>query len=204
MPTEIELKYRLDEDAAQQLLTSGRIGPFRLGPFQVKKVIDTYYDTPDRRVQRAGLALRFRQQETKPSALQLKSLTRGQGAWHARQEQHIPTDQPTHPHAWPDTDPARWLKTLLHDQPLQPLFTIHQTRHEAPVLDDQGHPFALLSLDQVRWLAGPRQEEAWELEIELQKAEDAPKLQALQQALAQLPSLQPQVESKYERGLRLL
>jgi inorganic triphosphatase YgiF len=95
------------------------------------------------------------------------------------------------------------LRKILGHRPLQPLFTIHQQRHEARVLDAAGAPFALLSLDEVRWQAGEREQQAWELEIELLSGGNEALLRALAETLRAMPGLPPQSLSKYERGLTL-
>ena len=203
MSTEIELKYALQDETARALLTQRRLAGYDLTPFETKSVVDVYYDTPDGRVARAGYALRFRRKNGN-SALQLKSLTPASGAWHQRRELHIPTERPTEPKRWPDTPEARRLRQILGNASLLPLFIIYQQRHEARVLDEGGTPFALLSLDQVRWQAGRRKEQAWELEIELLPGGDEQLLRALAEALQAMPGLHPQALSKYERGLALL
>ncbi len=203
MSTEIELKYRLDDALARRLLAQRRLGGYALTPFQLKQVVDAYYDTPDRRVARASYALRFRRKNGAAS-LQLKSLAPASGVWHRRRELHIPTEHPTEPARWPHTPEADMLRAIVGEQPLERLFTIHQQRHEARVLDEQGAPFALLSLDEVRWRAGQREDQAWELEIELLSHGDEASLRALAHALQSMPGLHPQTESKYERGLALL
>ncbi len=202
MAREIELKCQLDESTARAWLTARQVGPYRLGPMAIREVIDTYYDTPDARLARAGYALRYRRQHLQ-GELQVKSLTPATGAWHAREEWAIPTQDPTDPSAWPDTPEARTLRQWIGNAPLQPLFTIHQIRHQAPVLDDKNRVIAQFSLDQVHWQAGERKEMAWELELELQSSGDESQLQELQRILCQAPGLRPQSQSKYERGMAL-
>jgi inorganic triphosphatase YgiF len=203
MPVEIELKYSLDEAVARQLLTLRRLGAYALTPFDVKTVIDVYYDTSDRSIARTGYALRFRRKGDNAS-LQLKSLSPAAGSWHRRRELHISTPHPTEPERWPDTPEADFLREILGQRSLQSLFTIHQQRHEARVLDAAGAPLALLSLDEVRWQAGKREQRAWELEIELLPQGNEALLQALAEALRAMPGLHPQARSKYERGMALL
>lgn len=203
MTTEIELKYSLGDALARQLLARRRLAGHALTPFELKQVVDVYFDTPDARVAQAGYALRFRRKGNKAS-LQLKSLTPASGAWHQRRELHIATEHPIDPDRWPDTQETRFLREMLAGAPLHPLFTIHQQRHEARVLDETGAPFALLSLDDVRWQADQREERAWELEIELLPEGKEAALRRLAEALQSLPGLHPQAQSKYERGLALL
>ncbi len=203
MPLEIELKYSLGEDLAQRILSQRSLAGRALTPFVTKTVTDIYFDTPDARVARAGYALRFRRKGDKAS-LQLKSLTPATGAWHRRRELHIVTEHPTRPQRWPDTPAARLLREIVAEQPLRPLFTIHQQRHEARVLDETGLPFALLSLDEVRWQADEKERRAWELEIELLPQGDEASLRKLAAALQATPGLHPQAVSKYERGMILV
>lgn len=203
MSTETELKYHVDEALTQNLLSQRCLGYFELSPFRIREVTDVYYDTPDRRVAQAGWALRFRRQEGR-GFLELKSLTPAAGAWHERQELRIDTEHPTEPDRWPQTPEAAFLREIIGDQPLESLFTLHQTRHEAQLLDGSDKPFALLSLDKVHWQAGERQAQAWELEIELREGVSPARLVALADYLKSMPGLKPQTVSKYERGLALL
>ena len=203
MSTEIELKYRLDDNLARTLLRERRLAGYELTPFVLTTVVDAYYDTPDSRVASAGYALRFRRKGSR-AELQLKSLTPAAGAWHRRQELHIPTTDPQHPQNWPHTPAARFLREMLGDRPLRPLFTIYQQRHQARVLAKSGEPFGELSLDLVRWEAGGRSKQAWEMEIELLPEGDETELWALAQALQNIQGLHPQPTSKYEQGIALL
>ena len=203
MYTEIELKYSLDEATARDILERQQLGSWRLGPFTTEVVADEYYDTPDGRVARAGYALRFRQNDAK-RMLQLKSLTPAAGALHRRREIYLPTTAPTSPKKWPDGPEKRFLLTMLDNHPLVSLFGIHQRRHVASVLDESERPFALLSLDEVRWRVGERERRAWELEVELLPQGDEARLRALARDLSTIPGLHPQPMSKYQRGRMLL
>ena len=203
MSTEIELKYRLDENLAQQLLRQRHLGPYALTTFSATGITDSYLDTPEKHLARSGYALRLRRKKN-DAALQLKSLSPATGALHRRRELIIPDAQDANPDHWPVSPETRFLRQLSGGQPLQELFTIHQKRHEANVLDEQGLPFALLSLDEVIWMAGKKKASAWEMEIELLPEGDESKLLKLADELQKEGAMHPQIKSKFERGLALL
>ncbi len=200
---EIEWKYRLPDAAdlvALRQLT--RFGPFAVGAFRLRELTDTYYDTVDHRLRAAGYALRHRRTET-GSVVQLKALGGSDGPIHRRAEFEFTTDQPEQPVTWP-AGPARdRVLAAVGDEPLQPVLVIAQTRHEAPLQEEDG-VVATLSLDQVRWQVGDRWEEGWEIEVELAKEADDSLLARLSPAPIEALGGKPESRSKYERGLALL
>ncbi len=197
---EIEWKYWIpDAEVLQRLLQAQQLGPYAIGAFQTGRVVDTYYDTPDRSFAAAGYAFRYRQMGEE-SVVQLKTLTPPQDGVHRRVELHLQTDEPALPANWPP-GPARDLVfRTLQDQLLAQLFRIEQLRHVAPLSGPAG-PIAELSLDEVRWVSAGRDCEAFELEIELGEGEDDQALFAVTNELETVWQLLPQSRSKYERGL---
>lgn len=197
---ELEWKYWIpDAEVLQRLLQAQQLGPYAIGAFQTRRVIDTYYDTPDRSFAAAGYAFRYRQTGGE-SVVQLKTLTPPQDGVHRRVELHVQTEEPASPANWPP-GPARDLVfRTLQDQLLAPLFRIEQLRHVAPLLGAAG-PIAELSLDEVRWVSAGRDCQGFELEIELGEGEDDQAFIAVAVELEKVWQLLPQSRSKYERGL---
>jgi inorganic triphosphatase YgiF len=58
---ELELKLRLDEPSAARLGRSALVRNHRLAPGRTALQVSTYFDTPDRQLEGAGLSLRVRQ-----------------------------------------------------------------------------------------------------------------------------------------------
>ncbi len=198
---ETERKYRVpDAEVMERLLQLQQVGSYAVGAFRTCHVVDTYYDTPERSFAAAGYAFRFRQSD-REQTVHLKSLTPpSEEGVHRRVELHAATGQPELPSAWPE-GPARHLALeTLGDQNLAPLFRIEQVRHIAP-LSAADKQAAEMSLDEVRWLTGERDCRAIELEIELCQGQGEWDLEAVTVELATIWQLQPELRSKYERGL---
>ncbi|MEM1383181.1 MAG: CHAD domain-containing protein [Pseudomonadota bacterium] len=58
--TEIELKFLLDEATEKRLRRAGSVGDIGAGPASTTTLVTIYYDTAERALQRAGIALRLR------------------------------------------------------------------------------------------------------------------------------------------------
>jgi len=197
---EIEWKFWIpDAEVLQRLLQAQQLGPYALGAFQTRGVVDTYYDTPDRSFAAAGYAFRYRQMGDE-SVVHLKTLTPPQDGVHRRVELHAQTNEPALPATWPPGPARDLVLRTLQDQLLVQLFRIEQLRHVASLLGAAG-PIAELSLDEVRWVNAGRECQASELEIELGEGEDDQALLAVTAELETVWQLLPQSSSKYERGL---
>ena len=59
-PVEIELKLSIDPTAAAALRAHPALRALARGRARTASVVSTYYDTPDQRLKRAGVALRLR------------------------------------------------------------------------------------------------------------------------------------------------
>ena len=111
----------------------------------------------------------------------------------------------------PDDDPATWPAGELRERalaitggaPLQPLLTIHTARHNIAVTLG-GREVAQISLDDATIAAGGRTQPLRELEVELHGDGTLADLDALCAALNEHFPLQPENQSKLERGLVLL
>ncbi len=178
------------------------LGEFALSAGQEVDVHDTYQDTPSRTLLAAGWALRTRERAGE-ILLTLKSLAPLSGVIHEREELEVTLDRPGDPGEWPDSELRRVVLSLAGNQPLEPLFEVQQTRLVRRVASGD-RVAAEMSLDQVRVLAGGREREYCELEIELLGDGTRDDLSAILSALAEEMPLVPSARSKFEEGLLLL
>lgn len=202
--TEIELKYTIPDDAAaQRLLAQTEWGPFRRGPIQQQHLYDRYCDSADHALAAAGYALRVRQ-AAGMAAVQVKSRSpAGGGHQHQRQEWRVITPTPLQPLLWPISPARNLILAILPDPALLPLFAVAQVRHRAGLwLHDQ--EIAEWTVDRVSWLVAGRSLTAWEMEIELAPGQSPALLDAVDRYLLAQGQVQPQTDSKFVRGLRLL
>ncbi|MDM8528357.1 CYTH domain-containing protein [Anaerolineales bacterium HSG24] len=179
--------------------TLDRLGQFQLEPLSTQTVVDHYVDTADKLVFQANYACRIRDGETKKK-LTLKSLTAATSHIHARLEIEAIITGDT-PAEWADSEAKRTLFEIIQTEPIQPWFTIYQTRQKFAVLHDE-QQLMELSLDAVAHQAGPIVD-YYELEAELTDLGTEANLLAFVTALQQKWSLQPQPKSKFERALAL-
>ena len=202
-PLEVELKFRVpDEEVAGRLLEMRQLGPFQVGAFETRQVRDIYFDTASRAFAHAGYAYRYRQSKGRGEVC-FKAMTSASGNLHRRAEIILHTNSPTTPANWPQ-HPARDLALrILDDDTPVTLFEVRQVRRVAPLF--LGDLIAAeLSIDEVTWQAGEQTLYAWELEVEILKHEDEAALYAVNAELVESWSLQPELQSKFERGLQLL
>ncbi|MGA2761988.1 MAG: CHAD domain-containing protein [Spirochaetia bacterium] len=178
------------------------LGGFALSAGQDVDVHDTYQDTPSRALLAAGWALRTRERAGE-ILLTLKSLAPSSGAIHEREELEVTLDRPGDPGEWPDSELRRTVLSLTGGQPIGPLFEVQQKRF-ARRLASGDRVAAEMSLDQVRVLAGGREREYCELEIELLGDGTREDISAVLGALAGELPLVPSARSKFEEGLLLL
>lgn len=199
---ETEWKYSIpDDETALRLCETGQLGLFVVGTYTVSEVEDSYYDAGSS-LSAAGYACRFRQTQAGGN-IELKGLTPADGNLHRRSELHVVTDQPSRPSAWPESAARKLVLEVVGEQELRRLFTISQTRRQAPLLAE-GAAIAELSLDEVRWQVGESTQTGWELEIELLESAGATDLEQLNDLLVEEWGLQPQASSKFERGLAMM
>ena len=200
---EVEVKFSVDETAAQALRTLDELSGYRLGEERLVADVDQYLDTADYRILRGGYACRIRERNDQLIAT-LKSLSPSDSAMHVREELETALDPDAgDPASWP-AGPARDLAVRLTDSaPLQTLFMIWQQRHVRPVLDGE-RMVGEWSLDEVETTAGDKTDHATELEIELKGDGTTDDLRRLAETLAGQSGVQPQPRSKFERAMGML
>jgi CHAD domain-containing protein len=201
-PVEVELKYRLrDEAAGDRYLLADELAGFQpISPVRSTQMEDRYLDTADGALARAGFAARLRQ-TAKGTTVSVKSVGRrsGNGAVHRREELEGPADRTAGPRDWPHSDARSLILEQCGDAPLVELVTIRQLRRKRKLQSDD--TIVEVSLDEVDAVARSRVVERFvELEIELVNGdEDA--LARIEGVTASDPGLEPATGSKLESAL---
>ncbi|MGC9399630.1 MAG: CHAD domain-containing protein [Anaerolineae bacterium] len=199
---EIEAKFRIpNKQTFEALQHITRLGPFDLTPAESCQVHDTYFDTPDNRLWTAGYALRRRAQP-EGVLITLKGLHGGAGPVQRREEKEAFLPRETTPDATSLAALQRRVATLTAEQPLKPLFRLHQRRlHRRSRL--QGRDIVELSLDEVRLDApqGRPQAHFRVLELELLPRGTEEELHHLIRLCQERWPLEPEPQTKLERAL---
>ena len=201
-PVEIELKYRLREDAAgdRYLLADELAGFVPITPVRSTQMEDRYLDTADGAMARAGFACRLRQ-TAKGTTVSVKSTGRrpdGSGI-HRREELEGPADRTAGPRDWPPSDARSLVLEQCGDAPLVELVTIRQLRRKRHL--QAGDTVVELSLDEVDAVARSRVVERFvELEVELVQGDES-QLAGMDALLAGDPALEASTGSKLESAL---
>lgn len=202
---EIEAKFILpDEATLARLLNLEQLAGSPVGPARHVPTHDIYLDTPAYTLLAAGFSCRWRRKDDHGPILTLKSLNRGHGVLHRREEveTRLPADADWTPQHWPSSPAAALTLDLAQDAPLVPLFELHQERWVRLVGPDQHTPLIELSLDRVRFSS---QSAPALLAMEAELLADAGEalLHALVAELQTVWQLTVDYRSKFEYGLAL-
>jgi CHAD domain-containing protein len=201
-PVEVELKYRLrDEAAGDRYLAAEELAGFHpISPVRSTQLEDRYLDTADGALARAGFAARLRQ-TANGTTVSVKSMARrgSEGGIHRREELEGPADRTAGPRDWPASDARSLILEQCGDAPLVELVTIRQLRRKRNL--QAGDTVVELSLDEVDAVSRSRVIERFvELEAELLHGDER-LLTALDALLAGDPALAPSAGSKLESAL---
>jgi inorganic triphosphatase YgiF len=208
MATEVEAKFRADGPAPLvQLLDAERLGEALLGPAVAVDELDRYLDTAAGALSLARWACRLRSRDG-ATRISLKGPpTAGTGGWlHLRREVEGPATDDLDPASWPESPARRLLLDLSGGAPLFECLRLAQHRTERAVTVD-GRPIGTLTLDRVGigTVDGEHgQLHVVELELAATGSEDRAILDRLGAALAALPGLSPDAETKLEHAMALL
>ena len=201
-PIEVELKYRLRDEAAgdRYLLADDLAGFHPISPVRSTQLEDRYLDTADGALARAGFAARLRQ-TAKSTTVSVKARARrdGAGAIHRREELEGPADRTAGPRDWPASAARSLILEQCGDAPLVELVTIRQLRRKRKLqLDDT---IVEISLDEVDAVARSRVVERFvELEVELVQGDERA-LDGIAELAEGDPSLTASTGSKLESAL---
>lgn len=201
----IEIEWQLvprDLDAVARWLGDACIpGAWTVGPSTTRRLADAYYDTADRRIARAGFALRLRRTGAVAEAT-LKALRRAEAGLARRREITSPLERASVPalRASRGAVGAR-LRGLVGSVRLRRLFAL-RTNRRVYAVRARGRAVAELALDRTDVLVGgKRVQSIRRVEIEVKAGRPA-EVAAFVATLRHARHLTPAKRSKFEEGLR--
>lgn len=204
MPKETELKLRASPETIAALREHPLLKKRNKSGWQTRELLNQYFDTPERALAEARVALRLRRdgdtviQTLKCRGTSVAGLSeRNEHEW---QLDKVKLDLKK-------LDDSCWPAQLadLDKKTIKPLFTTDFTREYAEIAWGRGKAKVVIeaALDQGFVIAGKRKEAICELELELREGEPAALLE-LAAELTTSVALMPCDISKAERGYRLL
>ena len=200
---EIEMKYEVAKpQGGDRYLVAPEIGSFApRGPVSSNRVVDTYVDSADWALARAGFAARMRK-TSHGTGISLKGLNVSGGRLQRREEIEGATDAGLDPRHWPSSAARDVVMELCGDEQLVEFVTISQLRRVRKL--QSGDTRVELSLDDVEILGKDGVLEAFEeMEVELKRGPEAP----LEEFVAIFDSdgdLTPTSQSKLSRAVAAL
>ncbi len=196
---EAELKLRLADPSCQSSLLTAPLLRELATQLPCKQTLaTTYYDTADRRLLKSRLSYRLRSADGEWTAT-VKADGTSDGGLHQRFEYNVPVKSPQ-PSIEPFllTDIGGRLAEAAGDRPLEPVFSTCFERSTMEIITPDGSTIEL-ALDAGNILAGDKQQEILELELELQAGQPQA-LIWLGTALATQFPLLPEQDSKLYRA----
>ncbi len=198
-PQETELKLSCEPGALAQVRRHPAVAPLFAGQPRTETLVSRYYDSPTRRLLKAGVTLRLRRAGRRWLQT-VKGAGSAAGGLHQRAEYEWPLTRPQIDRALLATTP--WKKVFAEAaEDLKPLFTTEVRRTSQPLAFADG-TLATLCADVGTIRAGARRAPISEIEIELVSG-DARRLYDIAQALAVDLPIGAAHLSKGERGYAL-
>jgi CHAD domain-containing protein len=202
MTMEVEAKFLVpDEATLARLIETASLAGCDVEPGAARRDVDTFLDTPDRRLLAAGYY--FRRRETDDGVrLTLKQLIAPSEGMLRREEIEalVAADVPVS--EWPEGELRQRVEQLTGGEPLEPMLTLSQVR-VARVVRRGRKEIAELSLDRVTATA-PDGDRGWlEAEVEARGRGGEGDVAALAAELRDAWGLVPEGRAKFTRALEL-
>ncbi|MDH0730467.1 CYTH domain-containing protein [Pseudomonas sichuanensis] len=204
MHTETELKLRASPETLAALREHPLLKKRNKSGWQTRELLNQYFDTPERELSAARVALRLRR-DGEVIIQTLKCRGKSVAGLSERNEHEWQLDKVKLD--LKKLDASCWPEQLaeLDKKTIKPLFTTDFTREYAEISWGRGKAKVVIeaALDQGFVIAGKRKEAICELELELREGAPEALLELAAELAATLP-LMPCDISKAERGYRLL
>ena len=177
------------------------ISSFPLGDRRVVRVVDTFKDTADFKLMRAGLALRERRAGD-DYQLTVKGLSGGDRRVHRREEVEQKASKPLTAEMAKTADGPvfRRIRPIVGQAALSDLFRFEQERTIRPLFDGECHR-ADVYLDSVTMTRGGSTETFYEIEVESTGGCDRTMLTRIERWLSDAFGLRTERRTKFERAL---
>ena len=203
MHKETEIKLRVSRETLAALREHPLLNKRNKSGWQSRELLNQYFDTPERDLAAAKVALRLR----RDGDVVIQTLkTRGQSVAGLSQRNEFEWELPKAKLDLKKLDAECWPEQLadVDKKTIKPLFTTDFTREYAEIAWGRGKAKVVIeaALDLGTVVAGKQKEEICELELELREGEPAALLELAAELAATLP-LMPCDISKAERGYRL-
>lgn len=197
-PAEIEVKFQADRPTLERVIAARQLQGAVIAP--ERELLSTYFDTPGRDLQRAGLTLRLRRKGRSIPVLGVKWSKEAAADLFTRGEMEIrsPDGEPNIELFEPTIRDR--LKSSLGGQTLGPVFKTHVKRRTVAI--HHGRSQVELALDDGVVLSNDRSRPITEVELELKQG-NAADLLGLARELAQECGLSLAFEPKAGKGYRL-
>jgi inorganic triphosphatase YgiF len=165
---EAELKILLDEAALRRLRRDSGRAALRLAPPTSRELVSVYYDTPDRDLAAAGIALRLRRSgRAWVQTIKRRAEATASGGFFAHEENEIPAPDGRLVLDGPDPEGALAdVVAAAGGRPLSPVFETRVTRRTERLRGPEGGEVEL-ALDSGEIRAGQASEPIREAELEL-------------------------------------
>ena len=204
MHKETELKLRASRETLAALREHPLLKKRNKSGWQTRELLNQYFDTPERELSAARVALRLRRDG---DAVIQTLKCRGQSVAGLSERNEYEWNLDKVKLDLKKLDATCWPEQLanLDKKTIKPLFTTDFSREYAEIAWGRGKSKVVIeaALDQGFVIAGKRKEEICELELELREGEPQALLELAAELAASLP-LMPCDISKAERGYRLL
>lgn len=187
----------------QWLSDHNGIEGFTIEPRPSRTIYDTYLDTDDWRILRAGFALRLRDLPGRAEAT-LKDLTPGADGLRVRREINEPLPSAEQVAFEKSSGPvSARVQAVAGSRPLRTLFRVRTQRQPYAVLKDEGEQAAEIALDETIVASADGGSKARFKRVDVEALTESPQLlEGLVDQLRVECALEPAADSKYEMGLK--
>ncbi len=199
MKAETELKLALTPRVAKKLIHAKGIKAHRLGPARSRRLISTYFDTPEFALQKSGISLRVRD-DGEQRTQTIKVPIAGPPGLQNQQEWTVPLSQP-HPEVNPERD-GGVLPDAAFDTSLQPVFTTDIRRTTVPLQTPRAEVEMAIDTGEIRSASDTETVNVCEAEFELVSGHPGDILDLALQVCEDF-DVRPAHQTKAQRGYSL-